>query len=359
MEFSKLMLADERFYLKKKHIFWVISILAFLYIFNQISAALLPFYIAFFEVILFNGIVNIFERKFHIPRVITACIITICFYSLIVAIFITAIPAIYGGGIKVFNYTTNTASLAKFRLLIAGKFSSETINGILEWCVENLSDNIIDYAKKSLIASFRSTAQLATIIGMSALSPIVSFMMLKDTQKIKRAFFQVLPVGIQKDAKKLSSNMYDSVFKFMEGQTIAAIVLSIMYAAMLFPIGVEHFFILGIVIGFSSFVPYIGFYSATAIILCSVYAQMHDVKKIIITLAVLLGGQVIDSGFITPKIVGNRLGVHPLWVIFGVLVSVPLFGIFGILLALPMVGICNVVVKYAMEKYRNSDYYKQ
>ena len=86
---------------------------------------------------------------------------------------------------------------------------------------------------------------------------------------------------------------------------------------------------------------------------------MHDVKKIIITLAVLLGGQVIDSGFITPKIVGNRLGVHPLWVIFGVLVSVPLFGIFGILLALPMVGICNVVVKYAMEKYRNSDYYKQ
>ena len=144
-----------------------------------------------------------------------------------------------------------------------------------------------------------------------------------------------------------------------EGQTMAAIVLSLMYAAMLFPVGVEHFFILGVVIGFSSFVPYIGFYSATAITLCSVYSQMHDVKKVIITLAILLGGQVIDGGFITPKIVGSRLGVHPLWVIFGVLVSMPLFGVFGILLALPMVGICNVVIQYMMDKYKHSDYYRQ
>ena len=352
------MLTDERFFLRKQHVFWTLAIVAFVFIFHKISAALLPFYIAFFEVILFNGVVNIFERKLHIPRAITAGLITVGFCVLIVTIFIAAIPSIYGGGMKVFSYTTNTTSIEKFRSLISSKFSSETINEIFEWCIENLSDNIVDFAKKNLIASFRSTAQLVTIIGMSALSPIVSFMMLKDMPKIKKYFFQVLPVRMQKDVKKLSENMYESVFKFMEGQTIAAIVLSLMYSAMLFPIGVEHFFILGVIIGFSSFVPYIGFYSATAITLCSVYSQMHDVKKVVITLAVLLAGQVVDGGFITPKIVGNRLGVHPLWVIFGVLVSVPLFGIFGILLSLPMVGIFNVLIKYMFEKYRHSDVYK-
>ena len=353
------MLVDERFFLKKQHIFWTLAVASLLFIFNKISAALLPFYIAFFEVVLFNGIVNIFEKKFHVPRAITSALVTIGFCAMIVAIFIAAIPSIYGGGMKVFNYTTNTNSIEKFRTLIGSRFSSETINEFFEWCIENLSDNIIDFAKKNLIASFRSTAQLATIIGMSALSPIVSFMMLKDMPKIKKYFFQILPLGIQRDAKKLSSNMYESVFKFMEGQTIAAIVLSLMYSAMLFPIGVEHFFILGVIIGFSSFVPYIGFYSATAVTLCSVYMQMHDIKKVIITLAVLLGGQVIDSGFITPKIVGSRLGVHPLWVIFGVLVSVPMFGIFGILLALPMVGVFNVIIKYAFDKYRHSDVYNK
>lgn len=353
------MLADERFYLKKQHIFWALAIAGLLFIFHQISAALLPFYIAFFEVVLFNGIVNLFERKFRIPRAITAGIVTVGFCAMIIAIFAAIIPFLYGKGVSVINYTTNASSLDKLRVLLNDKFSSNTINNIFEWAIANVSDNLVEFAKKNLMETFRSTAQLATIIGMSALSPIVSFMMLKDMPKIKKHFFQVLPVRAQRDVKKLSSNMYESVFKFMEGQTIAAIVLSLMYAAMLFPIGVEHFFILGVVIGFSSFVPYIGFYSATAITLCSVYSQMHDVKKVIITLAVLLAGQIVDGGFITPKIVGNRLGVHPLWVIFGVLVSVPLFGIFGILLALPMVGIFNVLIKYVFEKYRRSDYYRQ
>ncbi len=353
------MLADERFYLKKKHIFWAASIVAFLFIFHQISAALLPFYIAFFEVVLFNGVVNIFERKFHIHRAITAGVITFGFCAMIIATFVTIIPFLYGKGVSVFNYTTSSSSLDKLRLLLNDKFSSDTINNIFEWIIANISDNLVEFAKRNLMETFRSTAKLATIIGMAALSPIVSFMALKDMPKIKKHFFNTLPLSVQKDAKKLSSRMYESVFKFMEGQTMAAMILSLMYAVMLFPIGVEHFFILGVVIGFSSFVPYIGFYSATAITICSVYSQMHDVKKTIITLAVLLGGQIIDSGFITPKIVGNRLGVHPLWVIFGVLVSVPLFGIFGILLALPMVGICNVVIQYAMEKYKRSEYYKQ
>ena len=109
------MLADERFYLKKQHVFWTLAIVAFLFLFHKISAALLPFYIAFFEVILFNGIVNIFERKFHIPRAITAGLVTLGFCALIIAIFVAAIPSIYGGGMKVFSYTTNTTSIEKFR----------------------------------------------------------------------------------------------------------------------------------------------------------------------------------------------------------------------------------------------------
>ena len=78
----------------------------------------------------------------------------------------------------------------------------------------------------------------------------------------------------------------------------------------------------------------------------------------IITLALMLVMQIIDSGFITPKIVGNKLGVHPLFVIFGVLVSMPLFGFFGVLLALPTIGIVGVIARFFVKKYKNSSYYK-
>ena len=72
----------------------------------------------------------------------------------------------------------------------------------------------------------------------------------------------------------------------------------------------------------------------------------------------MLTMQIVDSGFITPKIVGSKLGVHPLFVIFGVLVSMPLFGLFGVLLALPLIGVINVIAKFIVKKYKNSSYYK-
>ena len=121
------MLTDERFYLKKKHIFWTVSIVAFLCIIHEISSVLLPFYIAFFEVILFNGLVNTFERKFHVPRAITAGIVTIGFCALVVAICVAIIPFLYGKGISVFNYTTNVSSMEKLRTLLNDQFSSEKI----------------------------------------------------------------------------------------------------------------------------------------------------------------------------------------------------------------------------------------
>ena len=76
-------------------------------------------------------------------------------------------------------------------------------------------------------------------------------------------------------------------------------------------------------------------------------------------LCLLLAGQIVDNGFITPKIVGDRLKVHPLWVIFGVLISVPLFGIVGVLLALPMIGVVSVLIRFAIKKYKSSTYYNK
>ena len=183
------------------------------------------------------------------------------------------------------------------------------------------------------------------------------FMMLKDFSIICKKICFLIPKKFQSETKQVFAEIHESVFKYLEGQTLTAIVLSFCYSLILFPIGLNHFIILGVLIGFSSFIPYVGFYSAVTTTLFSVYHQFYDIKRTIITLIMLLTMQIIDCGFITPKIVGNRLGVHPLFVIFGVLVSIPLFGIIGIIFALPIVGIANVVAKHVITKYKNSTYY--
>lgn len=351
--------SEENFIVKKKHLFWIFCLGLFAFVFYKIQSVLLPFVFSFVIVIFFNGIVNKLER-YHIPRMVSSLFVTLSVFSFIIYLFFAAghfavlkVSNIHFSSFQsvtdISNNLTNHIDniLKEYNInnnfnLLAGRFANE-----LSLYIESLIKRVV-----------KNGYSFISILALLALTPIITFMMLKDMPSIKRKFFTLLPEPIRKDTKILAYEMYDSVFNFIEGQTIAAIVLSIMYSLMLFPFGVEHFILLGIIVGFSSFIPYIGFYSAVAITILSVQNQFHNISMSILTFAILIFGQIIDTGFITPKIVGNKLKIHPLWVIFGVLVSVPLFGIIGILLSLPLVGICGVIIRFTIKKYKNSSYYK-
>ena len=349
---------NDQFVLKKHHLFLLSIIVALVYIFYKINHILLPFYIAIFVTILFGGLVEKCNKKFHIPKALTAGIITIlfciftvsCFYALfnisftkatrsITIInnnkdFIANVPAIIEEFLRKFDIES------KFNLL-AGQFS--------DLLVKQISSTIS-----------RATSYCTSIINITflfILSPIVMFMMLKDFNLICEKIYLLIPKNLQNETKQIFGEIHESVFKYLEGQTLTAIILSFCYSLILFPIGLNHFIILGILIGFSSFIPYIGFYSAVTTTLFSTYQQFHDLKITIITLVMLLVMQIIDCGFITPKIIGNKLKIHPLFIIFGVLASIPIFGAIGIILALPIVGISGVIAKHMVKKYKNSVYY--
>lgn len=352
------MSANERFILKKNYIFWSIALLCALFIFYKIKTVLLPFYISMFVTILFGGIVSKLHRRFHVPRSITAGAITLFFCIFIISclylLFNISLTKATHSVVKIKN---NQDVVDGFSLFIGNLLKKFEIDNIFNWFAGQFSDIMANYVSFFFTKIVNYSTNIISVVFLCVLSPIVMFMMLKDAPLIGRKTYALLPKNIQSETKKLADEIYKSVFRYLEGQTMTAIVLSCCYAVLLLLMGVKHFIVLGVLIGFSSFIPYVGFYLATGITLISVYNQFHDFKRIIITLIVLLVMQIVDSGFITPKIVGNKLGVHPLLVILGVLVSVPLFGVIGVFLALPLVGIMSVVVKFFLEKYKKSSYY--
>ena len=352
------MSASEKFFLKKKYLFWGVAIALLVLFLYKIRSVLLPFYLATFVVILFNGVVKFFNKKLHIPRAITSAIITILFCSFCVY-FVYALFSLSftKASTSVSNIKNNTDLINNITVYIGSWLKKFDIENTFNIIAGQFSESVVAYAKSLVSYILSYSSDIASTICLLVLSPIVMFMMLKDMPLIGKKFYDLLPKGIKKETKGLLNDIYESVFKYLEGQTTTAIVLSSLYALLLVFVDVEHFLILGIIIGFASFVPYIGFYSATAITLFSVYNQFHDLKRIIIVFVFMMIMQVIDSGFITPRIVGNKLGVHPLAVIFGVLVAVPLFGIFGVLLALPIIGVLNVIGKFVIKKYKASSYY--
>lgn len=357
------MSADDKFFLRKRYLFWITAIIGLCFVFYKIHDVLLPFYIAFFITILFNGIVNTLEKKLKIPRAISAGVITILFCGFIIYIISAIVPMVYEKATSSY-YIAKSKEEGMFADIIKSMsgyfsaFSSLNFAQVADFIEQNITKEIAMFIKGGIFNIFHSVSALISLLVLFALSPIVVFMMLKDMPKIQKKFFSILPTHWKTNAHKLFSEMYDSVFKFIEGQSLASLVLSIIYSIMLYFIGSNHCLLLGFIIGFSAFVPYVGFYTAVCITLFSIYGQFHSVSTVAITFALLLGGQILDSGFITPKLVGDKLGVHPLWIIFGVLVSVPLFGFIGILFALPLVGVCSVVLRFCLREYKTSSYYK-
>ena len=357
------MSADDKFFLRKRYLFWITAIIGLCFVFYKVKDVLLPFYIAFFITILFNGIVSYLEKKLKIPRAISAGIITLLFCGFVIYIISAIVPLVYSKATTSYYIARSKEEgmMADIIKSISGYFSSfSSLNfaQVADFIEQNITKEIAMFIKGGIFNIFHSVSALISLLVLFALSPIVVFMMLKDMPKIQKKFFSILPKQWQGNAHKLFGEMYDSVFKFLEGQSLASLVLSIIYSIMLYFVGSNHFILLGFIIGFSAFIPYVGFYSAVILTLFSIYGEFHSVNIVAITFALLLAGQILDSGFVTPKLVGDKLGVHPLWIIFGVLVSVPLFGVFGILLALPMVGLASVLIKFCVREYKTSSYYK-
>jgi predicted PurR-regulated permease PerM len=144
---------------------------------------------------------------------------------------------------------------------------------------------------------------------------------------------------------------------FLRGQLLVMLILGVLYGAGLAAIGLDLGILIGVVAGVLTFVPYLG--PATVIVLGGLAAliQYGDWQHLVGVLAVFGVGQIIESLWLTPKIVGDRIGLHPAAVIFAVLAGGQLFGFLGMLLALPVAAIANVLLRYAHERYTHSRLY--
>ena len=133
--------------------------------------------------------------------------------------------------------------------------------------------------------------------------------------------------------------------------------ITFFYGFILLPFKVKSTFLMGALVGFASFMPYIGFYLATALCLSLTYNQFGDLYHVLLVLGVMLFGQLIETNFVTPKVIGNKIGLHPNWVIFGLFATVPVFGIFGVLFASPISGIVGIFIRHFVAKYKQTKYY--
>ncbi|MCB1919506.1 MAG: AI-2E family transporter [Candidatus Competibacteraceae bacterium] len=220
-----------------------------------------------------------------------------------------------------------------------------------------LAQNIGDVAGSVLESFQASSTALFTWLANLILVPVVTFYLLRDWDLLVAKVRELLPRRIEPVVSHLARESDEVIGAFLRGQVIVMAALGVIYSVGLAVIGLDFSLLIGMLAGLVSFVPYLGLITGIVVASIAALMQFHSVLSLLPVMIVFGLGQLISDFFLTPKLVGDRIGLHPVAVLFAVLAGGHLFGFFGILLALPVAAVIAVLLRHAHDEYLKSVFY--
>jgi predicted PurR-regulated permease PerM len=226
------------------------------------------------------------------------------------------------------------------------------------------SEMLKEYWKEISAATFkvidiisRGGVAVAVFFTNLVLIPVVTFYLLRDWDLMIRGIHDLLPRQMEGEISQMASDVDTVLGAFFRGQLMVMLALGIIYTVGLSLIGIELAVLIGMGAGLLSIVPYLGSIVGVLVALGAAIFQFQDWLHPLMVLLVFGVGQSAEGMYLTPKLVGDQIGLHPVTVIFAVLAGGQLFGFLGILLALPVAAALNVLVRHMHQKYRQSELY--
>ena len=189
------------------------------------------------------------------------------------------------------------------------------------------------------------------------LIPVVTFYLLRDWDLLVGMIRKLIPRQYEIAVTYLTKDCDAVLAEFFRGQLSVMLAQGIFYSLGLWIVGLEFSLLIGLTVGLVSFVPYLGFIIGIIIAGIAAFMQFQDVLHIIYVLIIFGLGQILEGMVLTPLLIGDRIGLHPVAVIFSVMAGAQLFGLFGMLIALPIAAIVTVLLRFFYEQYLNSSFY--
>ncbi|HZX69563.1 MAG TPA: AI-2E family transporter [Rhodanobacter sp.] len=205
----------------------------------------------------------------------------------------------------------------------------------------------------------RSGLGIAMWLTNLVLIPVVAFYLLRDWDRLMATIDGMLPRSVQPTIAHLARESDKILGAFVRGQLLVMLALGVFYGVGLGLIGLSVGLLIGIVAGLLSFVPYLGFIIGFVAAIIAALVQFGDWSHVLLVCAVFAVGQLLEGYVLVPKLVGDKIGLHPVAVIFAVLAGGYLFGFLGVLLALPAASVIIVLLRYLIERYRMSELYTE
>lgn len=198
---------------------------------------------------------------------------------------------------------------------------------------------------------------IVNLLGLAIVTPVVAFYLLRDWDRIVSAMDDLLPRRSAPVIRKQAALIDATLAGFVRGQATVCILLGLGYGCLLMLAGLDFGFIVGIFSGLVSFIPYVGSVLGGLISIGLALDQFESLWRVGLVAAIFVAGQAVEGNYLTPKLVGDRVGLHPVWVIFALFAGGSLLGFVGMLIALPAAAAIGVLARFAIGQYRESRLY--
>ena len=341
--------------------FILIGIILFGGLVYLLAPILTPFVIAAVLSYIGDPLVDWLEVK-KFPRALAVTTVFFCLTLIAILFLLIFIPLIEKQIIILIHKVPEYAEWIQKTLLpvMNEKLGEAKINLDLTMLQESLKSNwqsaggimaqVVASITRSGVALFSGVANLVLVF-------IVSFYLLRDWDKLVNNIRQLLPRNKEKLISSLAKQSDEVLGAFFRGQLLVVLALTIVYSVGLSIVGLDLAILIGLLAGVVSFVPYLGFIIGIVAATIAALMQFHDASYLLYVFIVFGIGQALEGMLLTPVLVGDKIGLHPVAVIFAVLAGGQLFGFFGILCALPVAAVLAVIIRYVHQEYKESTLY--
>jgi predicted PurR-regulated permease PerM len=327
----------------------------------SLSPVLTPFIVGAFLAYLTDPLVNRLQ-SWKVPRTLAAILVFVSFGALLATLMLLIVPMLEEQVQQLFitipaAFTRIEASLFPW---LHEKLSINLVNVNVDWIKQNLAAHwqqaggVAATVIKTLSHSGRA---VFTWVVNLLLIPVVMFYLLRDWDQLGRGLQMLIPRRMLPTVLDLFYQCDDVLSAFIRGQLMVMCGLGFLYFFGMFLVGLRLALLIGMAAGLMSIVPYLGFIVGITAASLAAVVQFHDWLHVILIWVVFIIAQTIEATTLTPWLLGDRIGLHPVAVIFAVLAGGQLFGFIGVLLALPVSAVIMVFIRYLKQRYVESNLY--
>ena len=196
---------------------------------------------------------------------------------------------------------------------------------------------------------------LVSLLSFLVVVPIVSIYLLADWKQMMATVDGWVPAGRREEVRAVGREIHETVAGFVRGQIVICLILGVFYAMALKVVGLNHAILIGVTAGLVSFVPYLGAGSGFVVAMCVAMAQFWpDWMPLVIVGGIFFLGETLADYVLSPRIIGTRVKLNPVWLMFALFAFGYLFGFVGLLIAIPLAASLGVVLRFAMRQLLSS-----